>query len=242
MSYSDLTADSRSHTDSVAWTIVRKFATTEMSLPDAETELQAHLGDRYVDSDWRPALSAVMEAEGDVDHSLSSIHALEQAANRRTGLKLWIPARPQQISNVETDLMKSVNDLKARNRIIGPLLTIDEILDPAEERETADLPGFPDGDGLDKAIADKVRHEVAVKNGDAADIDSDDDAEGDDGPSFTRTQLLDLCQQLEIGCMQHGDPQSALHLSSELRIFRAKLRREELLNAKQTSIDSYFKV
>ena len=95
---------------------------------------------------------------------------------------------------------------------------------------------------VNKAMADKVRHEVAVKNGDAVDIDSDDDAEGDDGPSFMRTQLLDLCQQLEIGCMQHGDPQSTLHLSSELRIFHAKLRREELLNAKQTSIDSYFKV
>ena len=72
---------------------------------------------------------------------------------------------------------------------------------------------------------------------------TDDDAEGDDGPSFTRTQLLDLCQQLEIGCMQHGDPQSALRLSpSKLCIFCAKLQCKELLNAKQTSTDSNFKV
>ncbi|KAG1839580.1 hypothetical protein F4604DRAFT_1909228 [Suillus subluteus] len=104
-------------------------------------------------------------------------------------------------------------------------------LDPAEERENGDLLNF---EGGDQAIADKVRHEIAVANGEVVEIHSDDKS---DGPSFTPTELLDLCQQLETGCMQHGDPQLSLNLSSQLRLFRARLRREELLNAKQTSID-----
>jgi hypothetical protein len=59
-----------------------------MSLPDAEKNLQTHLGERYTDSDWRPALKAVMDAEGDVEMALNAIDALMHAASRRTGLKI----------------------------------------------------------------------------------------------------------------------------------------------------------
>jgi hypothetical protein len=65
-----------------------------MTLPNAESNLQAHLGERYVDSDWRPALKAVMDAEGDGDTASNAIDALMQAALRRTGLKIWIPGCP----------------------------------------------------------------------------------------------------------------------------------------------------
>jgi hypothetical protein len=40
--------------------------------------------------------------------------------------------RPDQLLSAEVELMQSVNDLKARNRIFGELQTV-EILDPAEE-------------------------------------------------------------------------------------------------------------
>ncbi|KAG1847026.1 hypothetical protein DFJ58DRAFT_730355 [Suillus subalutaceus] len=123
---------------------------------------------------------------------------------------------------------KITNDTPSRNG---------NILDPAEERDNGDFLNF---EGGNQAIADEVRHEIAVANGEIVGINSDDESE-EDGPSFTRTELLNLCQQLETGCMQHGDPQFSLNLSSQLRLFRARLRREELLNAKQTSIDRYFK-
>jgi len=239
-SSSDSITDPRPHVDLAAWTIVRKFAGTEMSLPNAESDLQAHLGDRYTDSDWRPALKAVMDTEGDTDLALRAVNTLEKAAFGRTGLKLRIPAHQQklaQLSAAEQELMGSINGLKERKRIFGTLLTIDEILDPAEERDNGDLLNF---EGGDKAIADEVRCEIAVVNGEVVEIDSDDESE-EDGPSFTRAELLKLRQQLETGCMQHGDPQFSLNLTSQLRLFRAKLRREELLNAKQTSIDCYFK-
>ena len=42
-----------------------------------------------------------------------------------------------------------------------------------------------------------------------------------------------LCQRVEVGCMQYGDPQFSLNLSIQLRIFRGILRREELMTATQ---------
>ncbi|KAG2029212.1 hypothetical protein BDR03DRAFT_837006, partial [Suillus americanus] len=68
--------------------------------PNAENKLQALLGKRYIDSDWRPALKAVMDAEGDVEMALNALDALMQAASRRTGLKICIPARSQQAAQL----------------------------------------------------------------------------------------------------------------------------------------------
>ncbi|KAG2090932.1 hypothetical protein BD769DRAFT_1679470 [Suillus cothurnatus] len=193
-----------------------------MSLPDAESELQAHLGDRYADSDWRLALKAVMDAEGDMDLTLRAVNTLQKSAFGCTGLKLRIPMHQQksaQLSAAEQELMRS-------------------ILDPVKEKDNGDLPNF---EGGDQAIADEVHCEIAVTNGKVLEIDSDDESE-EDGPSFTHTELLNLCQQLKTGCMQHGDPQFSLNLLSQLCLFCAQLWQEKLLNAKQISIDCYFKV
>ncbi|KAG2076030.1 hypothetical protein BDR04DRAFT_1090855 [Suillus decipiens] len=104
---------------------------------------------------------------------------------------------------------------------------------------------FPAFEGGDKAIADEVRREVTIASGEVIEIDSDDDDDDDDDDDSAaalitpRTDLLHLCQQLEVGCnvMQYGDPQFSLNLLSQLRVFRAQLRREELLNARQTSLE-----
>jgi hypothetical protein len=99
-------------------------------------------------------------------------------------------------------------------------------------------------EGGDKAIADEVRREIAVAYGKVIDVDSDDDDDdADDAHSLiTRTDLFDLCQRVEAGCVQYGDPQFSLNLSVQLRIFRGTLRREELMTAKQTSLDQIFSV
>ena len=202
----------------------------------------AHLGKCYTDSDWRPVLKAIMDAEGDTEIALNAVDSLAKAASCWTGLKIRIPARPRplQLTSVETELMQSVNNLKARNRIFGELQTIDKILDPAEER---DMGEFLEFEGGDKAIADEVRREIAIANGEVINVDLDDeDYDGDDEMhiSVTRKDVLDLCQRLEGACMQFGNPQTSLDLSAQLRIFRAELRREELMTATQTSLDQFF--
>jgi len=51
------------HADPLAGKIIYEFAATDLLLPNAEIRLQAHLGNRFIDVDWRPALRAVMDAE-----------------------------------------------------------------------------------------------------------------------------------------------------------------------------------
>jgi hypothetical protein len=213
-----------------------------MSLPNVENKLKALLGERYIDSDWRPALKAVMDAEGDVEMASNAIDALMQAASRRTGLEIRIPARSQQaaqLSSTEVALMQSVQELQARNRIFGTLPTIDELLDPAEERDKGEFSAF---EGGDSSIADMVRHEIAIANGEVIEVDSDEDDNNEVDPSITHQDILNLCWQLEVGCMQYGDPQFSLNLSTQLRKFCAILQHEELLNARQTSLERFFSV
>ena len=63
-------------TDCEAWDIIRTFATSEMTLPNAEEGLKTYLGDRYNERDWQPALDAVMNAEGDIACTQEAIHHL----------------------------------------------------------------------------------------------------------------------------------------------------------------------
>ncbi|KAF8237195.1 hypothetical protein L208DRAFT_1248831, partial [Tricholoma matsutake] len=52
--------------DCGTWDILWTFAASDMALPVAEETLKKHLGNQYNESDWQPALNAVMNAEGDV--------------------------------------------------------------------------------------------------------------------------------------------------------------------------------
>ena len=45
---------------------LRQFASTEMTLLEAEEKLMVHLGGQYSEADWQPEVKAVMDAEGDV--------------------------------------------------------------------------------------------------------------------------------------------------------------------------------
>jgi hypothetical protein len=64
-----------------AWNILEKFATTDMSLPQAENALKDHFGDQYADEEWRPALDAVVAAENDTTAALEGIRELWHSSN-----------------------------------------------------------------------------------------------------------------------------------------------------------------
>ncbi|KIK80476.1 hypothetical protein PAXRUDRAFT_15773 [Paxillus rubicundulus Ve08.2h10] len=107
-----------------------------MNLPEAEACLAAHLGHCYIDLDWRPALMAVMDAEGDVAATMKAIKPLADTATHQTGIKIHVPTLgqpPSQLSDAEKTLMLSVSTLQQHNCIFGDPLLLEEILDPAEE-------------------------------------------------------------------------------------------------------------
>ena len=89
-----------------------------------------------------------------------------------TGLKIRIPAwpassdsnvipKPAQLVAVESKVLESIRYLRDWNHIHGPLLSVDEVIEPPEER---DLPE-PVLDGRVKVIADEVCREMAIANG-----------------------------------------------------------------------------
>ena len=153
-----------------------------------------------------------------------------------TGLKIRIPARPAssdsnvipkpaQLVAVESEVLESIRYLRDRNRIHGPLPSVDEVIEPPEER---DLPE-PVLDGCVEVIADEMRREMAIANGDVIEIDVDnDDAGSETVPS--RQELIELCSRIEAGCTHYGgNPQFSVSLSFKLIKFRALLSREEML-------------
>lgn len=139
--------------DRGAWDILRSFATSDMSLPEAEEHLKTQLGDWYNDCDWRPALDAVMKAEGDTIQAQAAIQLLA-SKSQLPRLAIRIPPRNQTQSNIapqladaEQHLINSVQELVKRKRIIGPPPTIEDLVNPVEEHNIGDLPyRFEGGD------------------------------------------------------------------------------------------------
>ncbi|KAH0830248.1 hypothetical protein J3R83DRAFT_1608 [Lanmaoa asiatica] len=136
------------------------------------------------------------------------------------------------------DITDSITDLKQRNRIFGEPPTLDQFLEPTEEHEIGQSLRF---EGGDTAIAAAVTQEIAEKNSEVIEVDSDNEDE-DTEPEISRKEALELCSRLEGACLQLGDARSAVSLTliSQLRLFRAHIRREELLHGRQTTLDTFF--
>lgn len=231
------------HSDAGAWDILRKFAgSTDITLPEAEEQLKNYLGTRFKDEDWRPALKAVMDAETDVSKAQAAIKTLS-TKYQLPKLTIKIPARPPQVDSTEKELMDAVDTLKKRNRIFGVLPTIDQLVEPDYELEVDEDSPYAFPGGLPEIIA-QVQYEEQVKKGEVIEIeaDSDDDADDDEDrdAGVTRSETIQLTEQMERLAIKFGNGQLSLELAGKLREFRGALRREELLTAKQTHINDFF--
>ncbi len=214
-----------------------------MTLPQAEAALIQHLGDRFKDADWRPALKAVMDAEGDVQKAQNAIRTMSTACGRpKITIKLpaRLAARPPQLITAEESLVSSVKVLQGRNRVFGQLLTVDELIEPVQEREILeDSPyAFPEGD---KEIVKQVVHEQRVEQGEIIAVD-ESDGEDDPAGNHTRRDTIELASKLEPLIIKYGSTfsGSTLDLSRLLRKFRGDLRREDSINSKQVTLDTFF--
>jgi hypothetical protein len=87
-----------------------------MTLPAVEKRLEEHFGNQYADKDWRPALNAVLEAEGDVVKALEAVRGLASSCHLPR-LMIKLPAQPKhaataQLTTAETDLLDTVKELQ----------------------------------------------------------------------------------------------------------------------------------
>jgi hypothetical protein len=105
-----------SPTTAAAWDILEEFATTDMTLPQAEDALKDHFGDQYVDEKWRPVLHVVMAAEQDTVAALESIKKLCQTSDLAGSMSvLPLHASTTQCAGLEAKLMSSIEELKSCN-------------------------------------------------------------------------------------------------------------------------------
>ena len=117
-------------------------------------------------------------------------------------------------------------------------LTLEEILNPIEEREVGNLEYRFEG-GEDE-IVDQVNHEMALKRGEIEEIESDDEEEDEQEEDIGIGELRGLCEKVERLSLKYGDSETCLDLSRSLRQFRIQLRRVETAKARQTLLNEWF--
>jgi len=227
--------DPNSHTTAAAWDILEKFATTDMSLPQAESALKDHFGDQYINEKWQPALDAVMAVENDATAALESIKELWRTSNPAASASILpLHTLTTQCANLEANLMKSVKTLKSWNRIFGPLPTIAELISPPKEwlgeNEDSLLQELND----DKIVA-QVHYKKALEQGEIVEIESEDEEDEDTPPQVTTTNTLEMCRILSTICLNTG-ASSALELSRVLHCFWAEVSQEYMQNMKQPTL------
>ena len=161
-----------------------------------------------------------MDAEGDAAQASAAVEKLASAACQRSGLvlKLSLP-KPPQLEVLEQDLTN-------KNRIFGTLPSVDELIDPLEERENLDTEAelFED----DAAIIAEVRRQEEVRTGDAmeVDLDDEDDCCGSKVAAMATSELIALAEKLEAGYVSRVGVDSSPDFLHHLRVFRAELRRD----------------
>ena len=135
-----------------------------------------------------------------------------------------------QLEYLKADLATFVAELTRRDRISGPVPTVDELIDPTPER--VDLPRTFGGD--DEIIRqvrlehDRPRIEI---NNIASDVGEDTLAD------LPTTQIIEMCKELEVASLK-STASSALEVSRSLRRFRAQLIRIQWHNAKLVTLRS----
>ncbi|KAG2082598.1 uncharacterized protein F5147DRAFT_783247 [Suillus discolor] len=226
------------HADPGAWKIIHQFADIDtMTLPQAEACLKEHLGNHYVEEDWMDALKTAMVVKGDNVKVAKAVKKLASVACQRTGLVVKIQplTKAPQLQTLEHELMKSIEELTIRRWIIGTPLTVDEILDPQEEKNIGQVTAYEDDD----AIIAEIQRWQAIRSGELVEVESDDEDE-DDQPKVCATELILLCKKLEAACIAQVGADSSLDLVHKLRAFQATLQRKELQNAKQVTLDKFW--
>ena len=241
--------------NAAAWILIREFTVSdEMPLPEAEKKLQDLLGSFYTAGDWDPVLKIVMDAENDTEKALVQLDKLTvpifgcpigQLTETHVS---QVPTTPTasvdlpQLSEVERDLTMAVNDLRQHKRIIGSPLTLEELLNPVEEQEIGgSIYRF---EGGDSEIVVQVNHNMAVRRGEAVEVNGgleEEAADEDSEPEMELSEVIHLCEQMERIFIKYGAIDTSLDLSRGIRKLRIELRRMESARLKQTTLEWWFR-
>jgi hypothetical protein len=156
-----------------------------------------------------------------------------------------------QLERAEKDLLDAVQKLRERKRVHGEPLSLDEMLDPVDERQIGKSEfDFPGGDdkivSVATAAAAAGSHFLSVDVKMDDDIDDDEDDKPDEaGPAaLSPCDIVEMCKRLEKACIEHADARGidALQLQQSLCRFRGHAQRLICSMQKQSTLDSFFQV
>ena len=232
------------------WDIVVRFATDMWSIPHVHTLLHERLGDRYIASEWNEPLDVISGAEGDVDAALAAVHAWRNrwAPDSAPDLpdsasdlpdsasdlcEMATMAIPDEHQEVEVELLDLVAQLKVRRRINGEPLTLEELLDPSEEREIGQC--LDVAHGGDMEIVSMVRAKARGEIEEIVDSDSDEDDPKVVPPSLK--EMIAACRMLEENVLLVCN--GALDTVEAVRQFRGHLQKLSREGEKQTTLDMF---
>ena len=147
---------------------------------------------------------------------------------------------PPQVIAVEKELLSLVEELHRRTGNPQCILSVDDIVEPPEEREfQMEMERF---EGGDEEIVAHVKHLMAVEAGEITEDEESDEEEDEDDPSagLTIAEIRQMCEKIEAACWKFGYVENGLALTQELRRFRGFLRRMEEKSKKQMTLESYW--
>ena len=98
----------------LAWSTMCSFLTTNMTLPEAKSTLENLFGQSYNDSKWRPILSEINYLEPDSDGA-QILQKIETHLQKNSTPAVPVQPQSHDCSDVETDLLAQMEELKHRN-------------------------------------------------------------------------------------------------------------------------------
>ncbi|KAJ3574251.1 hypothetical protein NP233_g1893 [Leucocoprinus birnbaumii] len=171
-----------------SWDIIREFATTPMTMPEAQDKLRKLLGEGYREEEWIPAFDAIFHAEGDVDRALDAIDQLVNASNKaQSQTPAQLVQKPKQLQELEKELLEHVGELQARRRMVP--LTLEEMLNPVEERQVGESEYRFEGG--DDEIIRIVKEKLGEPLGAAMEVEDSDD-EDEEQEAVSKAEVIKL--------------------------------------------------
>ena len=145
--------------------------------------------------------------------------------------------KPGQLEDIENELLESVTLLQECRRIIGNTPTLDDLIEPPEERVVEDSPyRFERGD---EEIVVEVNHQLAVGRGDVIEVETDSKDGETTKPEVSNGELMGLCSRLEGLCLSKvGEVSGALEVVRDLRRFREQLQKIQQNSLEQVTLES----
>ncbi|KAJ7819619.1 hypothetical protein B0H14DRAFT_2600548 [Mycena olivaceomarginata] len=211
------------------WDVILDFATTDMTLLQAQSRLQSVLGSGYVPTEWEAALEAVMNAEENTLVAMQVVQALMPADFSPVNVSPGVPAlfaNDRYLKEAERELTEVLVQMRDRCCLRREIPSLNELLDPMAEHKDLDARYLRFSDGKE-GVTEILEY---MKASGAGEDEGEEEEPAEVEFDFDKKEVLAAAELLE----------RLLPLGNQLRKFRGELKQEIEESKVQTQISSFF--